>query len=83
MCECVCVYIYIYIYTHIYMCPRLKIFIVESEFSNLADIRLIVESYVWGRGQNTLPRVKSDTVIITDVNTQGRCVMDDSPIQTG
>ncbi len=40
-------------------------------------------SYVWGRGQNTLPRVKSDTVIITDVNTQGKCVMDDSQIQAG
>ncbi len=49
----------------------------------IVDIRLIVESYVWGRGQNTLPRVKSDTVIITDVNKQGKCVMDDSQIQTG
>ncbi len=58
-------------------------FIVESEFSNLVDIRLIVESYVWGRGQNTLPRVKSDTVIITDVNKQGKYVMDDLQIQTG
>ncbi len=55
----------------------------ESEFSNLAEIRLIVESYVWGRGQNTLPRFKSATVIITDVNTQGKCVMDDSQIQAG
>ncbi len=30
---------------------QLRIFIVELEFSNLAEIRLIVESYVWGRGQ--------------------------------
>ncbi len=62
---------------------RLRIFIVESEFSNLVDIRLIVESYVWGRGQNTLPRVKSDTVIITDVNKQGKCVMDTSQYKWG
>ncbi len=58
-------------------CPRLRIFIVESEFSNLADIRLIVESYVWGRGKIHYQK----TVIITDVNTQRKCVMDTWQIQ--
>ncbi len=30
----------------------------QSQFSNHDDSRLIVASYVWGWGQNTLPRVK-------------------------
>ncbi len=37
---------------------QLRIFIVESEISNLDDSRLIVESYVWV-GQSALPRFKS------------------------
>ncbi len=47
--------------------------LVECELLNLADSRLIVESYV------CLPYVKySDirTVINTDVSTKGKCVME-------
>ncbi len=64
--------------------PRLKIFIVESEFLNLANIRLIVESYAWGGARYiTKSQVRHSTVIITDVNTQGTCVLDASQKQTG
>ncbi len=50
------IYINIYIYIYDYGCPRLRIFIVECEFSNLAYSRIIC----LGTGQNTLTRVKSD-----------------------
>ncbi len=59
-------------------------FIDESEFLNLADIRLIVESYVWGRGKiHYQESSQSYAVIITDFNTQRKCVMDASQIQKG
>ncbi len=41
----------------------------ESGFSNHADSRLIVESYVWGRGKIHYQE-SSQTVINTDVNTR-------------
>ncbi len=48
-----------------------KDFIVESEFSNLANIRLIVESYVWGRSKiHNQKSSQTLAVIITDFNTE-------------
>ncbi len=46
---------------HIIGLQQLNIFIVESGFSNHADSRLIVESYVWGRGKIHYKKSSSQT----------------------
>ncbi len=63
------------------MNPCLRIFIVKSKMLNLADSRIIC----LGAGPKyiTKSQVRHSTVIITDVNTQEKCVTDTSQLQMG
>ncbi len=57
-----------------------KDFIFESEFSNLANIRKSNHMFGGGAKYITKSQVRHSTVIITDFNTHGKCVMDASQI---